>query len=225
MDTLGLGLVLVIGLLLVKESGVPVPIPGDLLVIGLGVAAAEGQVVPVVALLGAIVATIVGGTIQFGLVRGPGRRAVLALLRRFGVGEDRIDRQAERFRRRGTSAVAIARMTPGVRIVAVAAAALAAVPVARFVAGLAVGNSVFTTGHFALGMAFGAAAGGIMASLFVPIVLAVGVAVLGLAGWSWIQRRRGSSRPPVLAWADACCPACLVLGAADLSEGRSASAG
>ncbi len=150
---------------------------------------------------------------------------MLSLFRRFGVGEDRIDRQAERFRRRGTSAVAIARMTPGVRIVAVAAAALAAVPVTRFVAGLAVGNSVFTAGHFALGMAFGAAAGAIMASLFVPIVLAVGLAVLGLAGWSWIQRRRGTTRPPVLAWADACCPACLVLGAADLSGGRSASAG
>ena len=44
MDALGLGLVGVVALILVKEAGVPVPVPGDLLVVGAGVAASQGEV-------------------------------------------------------------------------------------------------------------------------------------------------------------------------------------
>ena len=212
METFGLGLALIVGILFIKEVGVPVPVPGDLLVIGLGVGAADGRFAPIVALGAAVAATIVGGCIQFGLVRGPGRGALLRLLRRFGVGEERLDRQAERFRRRGATAVAVARMTPGVRVVAVAAAALAAVPFARFAVGLGVGNGVFTTGHFALGMGFGAAAGGIVAGLLAPLLVLLALAVVGIAGWAWIRRRRAATGSPALAWTDACCPACLVLG-------------
>jgi membrane-associated protein len=211
MEAFGLSLALVVGLLLVKESGAPIPIPGDLLVIGLGVAAAEGRFVPAIALGAAVVATVAGGAIQFGLVRGPGRRAVLGLLARFGVAGERLDRQADRFRRRGAATVAVARMTPGIRVVAVAAAALAAVPFARFLAGLAVGNGVFVGGHFALGMAFGAAAGGVAAGLLVPLVALTGLGVAGFAGWSLLRRRRAGV-PAGIAWLDAACPACLVLG-------------
>jgi len=94
-----LGLAAIVGLLFVKESGLPVPVPGDLLVLGLGVGAAQGRFDPLVALAAAIAATIVGGCVQFALLRGPGRRVLLAVLRRVGLSEARIERQAERFRR------------------------------------------------------------------------------------------------------------------------------
>jgi hypothetical protein len=71
MDALSLGLAVVVGLLLVKEAGLPVPIPGDLLVIGLGVGAAQGRFDPIVAIVAILVASIVGGSIQFLLIRGP----------------------------------------------------------------------------------------------------------------------------------------------------------
>jgi membrane protein DedA with SNARE-associated domain len=212
MEELGLGLLVIVGLLLVKDAGLPVPIPGDLIVIGLGVAAAEGRFVPMVALVAAIGASIAGGCVQFGLVRGPARRGLLALLGRFGVGEDRIDRQAERFRRGGPVAVAVARMTPGVRIVAVAAAALAALPFGKFLAGLAFGNAVFITGHFGLGMAFGIAATGILAGLFVPLVVLAAAGLAGYVAWRNIGARRRDAAGAGLAWTDASCPACLAIG-------------
>ncbi len=212
MELIGLGLALTVGLLLVKEAGVPIPVPGDLLVVGLGVGAADGRFDPRLALVAAVVATIVGGCVQFLLIRGPGRSVVLGLLRRFGIDDGPIERQAERFRRNGTSAVAIARMTPGVRIVTIAAAALAAIPFSRFVVGLAVGNSVFLGGHFALGMLFGAAAAGIVAGLAVPLIIVVGLAVVGAVAWRALASRRRRGAVAAEAWLDACCPACLTLG-------------
>jgi membrane-associated protein len=220
MDPLSFGLAVVVGLLLVKEAGVPVPVPGDLLVIGLGVGAAQGQFDPVVAIVAVVVASIIGGSIQFMLVRGPGRRVLIGLLRRFGVPESRIERQTERLRRGGARAVAIARMTPGIRIVAIAAAGLAAMPFARFVVGLSGGNSIFAGGHFLLGLAFGSAAASIASGLVLPVVILIALVAVGFVGWRLIARwraRRADAEPAIPGetadWTDACCPACLLLGA------------
>jgi membrane protein DedA with SNARE-associated domain len=220
MDPLSLGLAVVVGLLLVKEAGVPVPVPGDLLVIGLGVGAAQGRFDPLLAIVAVIVASIIGGSVQFVLVRGPGRRVLVGLLRRLGVPESRIERQTERLRRGGAGAVAIARMTPGIRIVAIAAAGLAAMPFARFVVGLSSGNAIFAGGHFVLGLAFGSAATSIASGLLLPLVVLLGLVVVGFVGWRLIagRRGRGHREGPAIAgetadWTDACCPACLLLGA------------
>ena len=130
------------GLILVKEIGVPIPVPGDLVVIGAGVAAARGELDPSIALAALVLASVLGGTAQFGLLRSVARPAMLGLLGRFGAA-GRFDAETERLRRSGARGVAVARMTPGVRIVAIAASALAAVPAPAFLGGLVVGNSVF----------------------------------------------------------------------------------
>jgi len=46
-DVASAGVVALFALFLVKESGIPVPVPGDLIVIGAGVAAARGDIEPV----------------------------------------------------------------------------------------------------------------------------------------------------------------------------------
>jgi membrane protein DedA with SNARE-associated domain len=217
------GVLAVAGLILVKEAGVPVPVPGDLVVIGAGVAAGRGDLDPVVALVAIVVASILGGILQYGLLRSVARPALLRLLARFGSAE-RVDRQTDRLRRGGARSVALARSTPGVRIVTIAASALAGVPAPAFVAGLAVGNALFIAAHFALGYVVGEpvlrAVGGLLGPLAVGIVV---LAVVGGIGWFVIERRRGVARDPLataLAWTDACCPACLALAVA---EGRGGS--
>jgi hypothetical protein len=103
-----------------------------------------------------------------------------------------------------------------VRIIAIAASALAAIPPAAFVLGLAVGNALFITVHFGLGFVLGEpivrAVGGALGPLAVGGVL---LALIGAAGWFVVTRRRRQTDPvvaaPVVAWADACCPACLSL--------------
>ena len=226
-----LGLAAIVGLLLVKEAGLPIPIPGDLLVLGAGIGAASGSLEPVSTLALIVVATVLGGTVQFFGLRGALRRRLLALLARVGISEARIEPLASTVRRRGGAGVAVARMTPGIRIVAIPAAAIAAVAPGSFVAGLAIGNTVFIGGHFALGALLGAPAVAIAGSVGPATVAVVGVlAAVGAVGWFLIGRRRraeGQRRGLALEfeavergadWTDAACPACLALGALGLSE-------
>jgi membrane protein DedA with SNARE-associated domain len=206
------------GLILVKESGVPVPVPGDLVVIGAGVAAGRGDLDPLVALIALIVASIAGGIVQYGLLRSVARPALVRLLTRLGSVE-RIERQTERLRTSGARSVAMARVTPGIRIVAIAASALAGIPAAAFVAGLAVGNAIFIAAHFALGYAIGEPLLAIVSGALGPIaIVALAAAAVGLVGWVVLARRRAGlgdrNLPAAIAWADAACPACLAFAAA-----------
>lgn len=192
--------------------------PGDLVVIGAGVAAGRGDLEPAVALVAIVVASILGGIIQYGLLRSVARPALVRLLTRLGSAE-RVDRQTDRFRQRGVRSVAVARSTPGVRIVAIAASALAGVPAPAFVGGLAIRNCLFISAHFALGFVVGerivSAVGGALGPL---AIAAVGLAVIGAIGWVILSRRRGrraARLPDVAAWADTCCPVCLVGAAVD----------
>ncbi len=216
--------VAIAGLILVKEVGVPIPVPGDLVVLGAGVAASQGQLDPGLALAALVVASVVGGIVQFGLLRSVARPAALRVLSRLGLSE-RIDVQAGRFRRAGPGGVAAARMTPGVRIVAIAASALAGIRAAPFVIGLTVGNAIFIAGHFGLGYVLGEPVVRLVGAALGPIAIrGVALALIGLVGWAVIRRRRaaapGTDLTTVAAWADACCPACLALGGAAAAAGR-----
>ncbi len=217
-------LLAMLGLILVKEAGVPIPVPGDLVVIGAGVAAGRGDLDPGVALVGIVLASIAGGIVQYGLLRSVARPALLALLGRLGSAE-RVDRQTERLRRGGARTVAVARSTPGVRIVAVAASALAGIPAVAFVAGLAIGNALFIGAHFALGYLVGEPVVALVGGALGPLaVVAVALAVIGAAGWYLLRRVRGRRPAPmfatVAAWTDACCPACLALGSLEVRTTR-----
>jgi membrane protein DedA with SNARE-associated domain len=212
-----------IGLLFVKEAGVPVPIPGDLLVLGAGIAGAgAGAAAP--ALLAAILlAGYSGGSLQFLVVRGTLRDRFLRALARLGVAPGRLDALADWLRRRGALGVAVARATPGVRIGAIAASGLAALPYrGAFLPGLVVGNGLFVGGHFALGYVVGPPALAAVSSagsgtVIVAVALLI-AAACGALVWRLLRLRAadraGASLSPLPgygAWAEAACPACLVI--------------
>jgi membrane-associated protein len=217
-------LLAIAGLILIKEAGIPIPVPGDLVVIGAGVAANRGDLDPLVALVAIVLASIAGGIVQYGLLRSVARPLLLRLVERLGSAE-RVNRQTERLRRGGTRSVALARSTPGVRIVAIAASALAGVPAAAFVSGLAIGNALFIGAHFGLGYLIGppvvAIVGGALGTLAIGVAV---LAVVGGAGWlaigRWRRRRPAAPLPMAVSWADACCPACLAIGALDARMAR-----
>lgn len=208
-------------LLFVKEVGVPIPIPGDLLVLGAGVATAGNPSSAVIALVAILLAGYVGGSIQFLLVRGALRRALVALLVRLGMSHRRIESLTSKLRGTGARGVALARVTPGVRVPAIVASGLAGLPLPAFLIGLVIGNSLFVGGHFALGFVVGAPAVALVQAsglMVAAIVLGV-LALIGAVGWLLLRRRRraqiadgGSSAAETYsAWADAACPACLAL--------------
>jgi membrane protein DedA with SNARE-associated domain len=223
-----------VGLLFVKEMGVPIPVPGDLLVLGAGIAASGSGLAAPAELVAILVAGFLGGSLQFLLVRGAFRRPLLRILARFGVSAERLDRLADWLRRRGARGVAIARATPGLRVGAISASGIAALPFPAFLGGLVAGNTVFVGGHFLFGYVVGAPALDLIAragGLAVGVIAFVALAVLGFVAWRILRRRQrvASSSPrsdmaTAASWTEAACPACLAvtLGARARSRGVAA---
>ncbi|HEY0582215.1 MAG TPA: hypothetical protein VGE94_08525, partial [Chloroflexota bacterium] len=72
-------------IMLVKAAGVPVPIPGDVILLATAARAAEGKVVLWLAFVALLAALVLGGTVQFFLARGPARRLVVRYGQRIGL--------------------------------------------------------------------------------------------------------------------------------------------
>ena len=67
------GLAAIFIIMLVKTIGVPIPIPGDLIIFTAAVRVAQGKLVAWQVFLAIFIALLLGGVIQFVLVRVPGR--------------------------------------------------------------------------------------------------------------------------------------------------------
>jgi len=219
------GLPAIFLVMLVKEAGLPIPIPGDVLMLGAAARAASGQWSISAVIFTFVTAMIMGGTVQYLLARGPGRQIVYRLGRYIGLTPNRLERAAATLHRGGVVAVTLGLCTPGVRAVTIAASGVADIPFRTFFPALVLGDSIFFLLHLALGYAGGR---GLKALLqghhpaFDPVLLLILAAVLliGCAGWLVLRRRAlslGHPAPSIArvtgAWEEACCPACLLLGA------------
>jgi membrane protein DedA with SNARE-associated domain len=205
------GLAAACAILLVKAVGVPIPIPGDVILLAMAARAAEGKVLLWVALVALLAAIVLGSSVQYLLARGPARGMVLRFGGRLGVTSGRLERVAERVRQGGVLGIGIAVLTPGVRSAAIPGCGLAGVPLRLFIPGLALGSAVDLGLHFALGFV----GAGLLASAVqpAPLLIVLTLALLGLAAWLVIARRRHATREvAVNAWAQATCPVCLILG-------------
>jgi membrane protein DedA with SNARE-associated domain len=210
------GLAAAFGLMLVKAAGVPIPIPGDVILLATAARAAEGKLLLWQAFVVLLIALSVGGVVQFFVARGPGRRLISRYGRRLGLTQERLDRVAAGVRRGGILGIGAAVLTPGLRTAAVPACGLAAIPLRFFVPGLVLGSGVDLGLHFALGY-LGA---GILASLAGGgWLLVVGLLLVGLCVWLVVtRRRRASTSAAVVAWSQATCPVCLVVGSLPVLE-------
>jgi membrane protein DedA with SNARE-associated domain len=215
------GLAAIFVVMLAKSAGVPVPIPADLIMLATAARAAEGKIGLGPAFVALLVALVLGGLVQFGLVRGPGRGALYRFGRYLGLTPARLDAATLAVRRGGAIGVGLAILTPGIRATTVAACGLAALPLRTFLPGLVVGSSGFLSLHFVLGYLGGPLVLGLLQGAPLPWLAGIGLLVLGLVVWWAIRRRQRPSATggevvveAVGAWHEATCPACLALGAA-----------
>ncbi len=212
------GLAAIFGIMLLKELGVPVPIPGDLIMLGAAARAAQGKFPFVAVFLAILIPMFVGGTVQFSLAKGPGRKLIYRIGNIVGLTRERLDRAMATVRKGGMAAVALGLTTPGVRIATVPASGLAELPFGTFVPGLVLGSTFFLAWHFAIGYIGGVALALLNAPLPVLIGILIAVIALGIAGW-WIAKRMRQGRAAEQAqlpgtfrgWADASCPACIAI--------------
>jgi len=138
--------------LFIEETGVPLPLPGDLAILLAGYRAAQGKLDPLWALLLLEVATLLGGSVLYWL----GARGGRPLLQRYGryvrLDRAKLDRAEAWLQHRQGVAVAVGRMTPGLRNLTVLAAGVFGVPYRTFLPAFALGSFAYIAAFFALGM-------------------------------------------------------------------------
>jgi membrane protein DedA with SNARE-associated domain len=217
------GLLAIFAVMLLKEIGVPVPVPSDLIMITAGVQAAAGSFGVLELLLALEFAVLVGGSVQFFLVRSAGRAFIYRAGRLVGLTPERLDRAGAMLQRRGPLAVFVGLNVPGARAGIIPAAGLAGLGYTAFAAAMLGGSGVFYGWHIALGYLAGPSATALLERLNIPLLpVVIALAVLGLLVWLLLRvraRRRAaqtattSAVDPLNSWADAACPVCLTIAA------------
>lgn len=139
-------------LIFIEESGVPLPLPGDLVMMLAGYRVAQGQMSLWRVLVLLELVTVVGASLLFWL----GRRGGRPLLDRYGryvhLDKNRIDRAERWLQRRGWIAIVIGRIVPGPRIATALIAGALRVPYRVFLPAMASGAFVYILMYVLLGM-------------------------------------------------------------------------
>jgi membrane protein DedA with SNARE-associated domain len=208
------GLLAVFIVMLLKEIGIPVPIPGDVVMLGVAAQTAQGRFPLWLACVAFLVPMFIGGLFQFGMARGPGRRFIYRTGKFIGLTQARLDKMMDRVRRGGSTAVAFGLSVPGIRIATNPASGLANLSTARYIPGLIAGSVIFLGWHFAIGYAGGALLENL--SVSTPVVVAIIAAVLAFGVlMAYLRRRRNQQKHSGLQsyaeWAQASCPVCATL--------------
>jgi membrane protein DedA with SNARE-associated domain len=167
-----------LALLYVEESGLPLFLPGDVLVIYAGHRAAGDPVALAVAWLVAVLAVTLGATNLYLLARWLGRKLLsgrLGLM--LHVTPERLDRAERAFRRWGPWALIFGRHVPGGRIPITIAAGILEVPYPLFAVCIAVSSGIWAAAWLAAGVAFGDQVAAVLDRYNFLGYIAVGVAV------------------------------------------------
>ncbi|MDE3174132.1 MAG: DedA family protein, partial [Gemmatimonadota bacterium] len=139
-----------------EESGVPLPVPGDVFIAALGASGRAGHANYVVTTLIVVGATVTGSAILFEISRRLGEPLLRKIGHRFGFDGARADRVEEWLNTHGTLTVALGRLVPGFRILLTVAAGALRMGRARFLLGAAAAAVLWAAIYYWLGYALGA---------------------------------------------------------------------
>ncbi|MFN8522482.1 MAG: DedA family protein [Chloroflexota bacterium] len=126
-------------LVLIEECGVPMPLPGDLIMMLVGLRARRGEMNLLLSLLSLEAATMIGASVLYWLAARGGRPILYKYGRFIHFDHARLDQAEDWVRRRGAYAIVVGRLIPGLRIPTVLAAGVFGVPYRKFLLALAAG--------------------------------------------------------------------------------------
>jgi membrane protein DedA with SNARE-associated domain len=188
------GLVAAFVFLLIEEAGVPVPVPGDFLMLILGVRARQGDVSLWQAIAVMEAATLLGATFLYAAARLAGRSLVYRYGRFVRLSPERLDRAERWLKEHGSRAVFLGRLVPGLRIVTAVACGVFSVPVWVFVPAMAVGALLYIGVYTLLGYFLGPPVLVTLEGLHLPFGLLGQLIPLGLIIWWTVRARQALHR-------------------------------
>jgi membrane protein DedA with SNARE-associated domain len=181
--------------LAVEEAGVPIPVPGDFLMLTLGVQARDGGIILWQVIAAMEAGTVLGSTLLYLLARRGGRGVVERYGRFIGITPQQLDRAEGQLHRHGAVAVVLGRLLPGLRVVTAIACGIFSVPFRVFLPAMAFGGLIYIVGYTLLGYFAGPAVFGVIEALHLPVgMIGSGGPLLLLVG-VLILIRRGLPHP------------------------------
>ncbi len=187
------GLLAAFVFLLIEEAGVPVPVPGDVVMLVLGVHARRDDN-PVLALAQAIGAawagTVIGSTCLYLVCRWAGRGLVYRYGRFIRLTPERLDKAEHWLNKHGTRAVFLGRLVPGLRILTAVACGVFEVPFRIFFPAMALGALVYISVYTLLGYFLGPPVLDLLEKIHLPFGLIGSLVPLTLLLWWTIRARQ-----------------------------------
>jgi membrane protein DedA with SNARE-associated domain len=184
-----------------EEAGIPIPIPGDTLVVLAGTQDSHSlrhalEVVGVASL-----AVFLGSSLLFLVAHQGGRPLLVKYGRYILLDERRLEQMEDWFRRRGRPAIILGRLIPGLRIPTTVMAGISGLPYHEYALTAAIAALIWSTFYYLIGDTLGRTAPFLLALLadildYAPrwflvlvAVIIVACAVLGALAWK-LQRMR-----------------------------------
>lgn len=190
------GLLSAFAFLLVEEAGLPIPVPGDFVMLLLGVQARQGLVPLWQALFAMQAATMLGATFLYVLSTRAGRGLVYRYGRFIRLSPERLERSEAWIRRHGFLAVFLGRLVPGLRIVTAVGCGVFGVPLRVFLPAMSLGALAYILVYTLLGYLFGPPVLELLEHLHLPLgVLGSLVLLAILLVWTVRAHRSLRTRP------------------------------
>jgi membrane protein DedA with SNARE-associated domain len=183
------GLLAVALIVLLRSAAIPIPVPADLLVVLVGARAREQQLLLWPAWVVLALATTVGATLFYAFVRWIGQGDVSHYARYVGLTTQRLNAAQTQLGERGTRAVFVARIVPGLRLAIVAVCGMLRFGWSKFLAAVGLGALIYVALCLTIGYVFGDAIVELIGDLVFPIGLLEPVAGLSIL-LLWLVRAR-----------------------------------
>src|SRR5690242_16163548 len=190
------GLLAAFVFLLIEEAGVPVPVPGDVLMLVLGVHAREGVVELWQAILATWAGTMIGSTFLYTASRLAGRSLVYRYGRFIRLTPERLDTTERWLKQHGSRAVFLGRLVPGLRIVTAVACGVFEVPFRAYFPAMSLGALLYIVVYTLLGYYLGPPVLNLFEKIHIPFGLLGSLVPLTLILWWTFKVRQDIGKRP-----------------------------
>lgn len=176
-------------LLCIEEAGVPLPLPGDTLILLAGSRASTGQADPWVAMALVVAGTLVGSSILYWVSRLGGMPVLRRLANWTRIGEGRLERAARWYREWTAPAIVFGRLIPGFRTPTTAVAGTFRVPYPAFLLYTGISATLWSALYLSIGALAQDAYSALADRLVGPGPVALALLAFGMAAVVFALRR------------------------------------
>lgn len=182
-------------LLCIEEAGIPLPLPGDTLILLAGSRASTGQADPWVAMALVIGATLLGSSVLYWVSRLGGMPVLRRVANWTRIGESRVERAARWYREWTAPAIVFGRLIPGLRTPTTAVAGTFRVPYPAFLFYTGISATLWSALYLSIGALVQDAYGALADHLVGPGPVALALLAFGVAAVVFAVRRLRRASP------------------------------